>query len=197
MRGTVKFYSRDKGYGFIFTDQHDRDIYFKISEWKNPSAPNSNDIVEFETKPGRKGLEAINIKCIRSDQQRKQAQREASDERVTCPSCGKKMVPRISFYHGKPQASFCPYCGTKIKDFPACFIATAVYGDYDHPNVRSLRHFRDEQLKKSGLGRSFIAFYYKKSPALAEKLKVMPRVAALVKVVLNTFVFIYNKFNGE
>ena len=31
----------------------------------------------------------------------------------------------------------------------ACFIATAVYGDYDHPQVVKLRAFRDQVLMKS------------------------------------------------
>lgn len=195
MRGTIKFYNRDKGYGFIFTDDSAQDIYFRISEWKNHSAPANNDIVEFDTKPGRKGSEAINIKCVRSAEERKQIQREANrpkDDRVTCPHCGKKMVPRVNFYRGKPEASYCPFCAGKIKDFGGCFIATAVYSDYNHPKVISLRHFRDNQLKTSSLGRKFVAFYYKKSPSIAQKLKVMPITSAFIRVALNSFVFLYN-----
>lgn len=195
MRGTIKFYNRDKGYGFIFTDENDGDIYFRIGEWKNHSAPANNDVVEFDTKPGRKGPEAINIKCVRSAEERKQIKRTANrpnDDRITCPSCAKKIVPRVSFYGGKPQASYCPYCATKINDFGACFIATAVYADYNHPQVISLRKFRDQQLKNSAIGRNFVTFYYKKSPAFAEKLKTMPITSAVIRSLLNGFVFIYN-----
>ena len=201
MRGTIKFYSREKGYGFIYTDEHDKDIYFRIEQWKNHSAPNTDDIVEFETKPGRKGLQAINIKCIRSATERKekeyQARREANDHRETCPHCEKKMVPRINFYQGKPQASYCPFCGGKIKDFGACFIATAVYADYNHPKVQVLRHFRDSQLKNSSMGRKFVAFYYRKSPALAQKLKTMPITSVFIKAILNGFVFLYKAFKNK
>ena len=48
-----------------------------------------------------------------------------------------------------------------------CFVATATYGNYDHPFVRILRDFRDDTLAHTGWGRDFIAWYYEKSPALA------------------------------
>ncbi len=49
--------------------------------------------------------------------------------------------------------------GTKSSE--GCFIATAVYQDYDHPQVLKLRKFRDDKLKKSLLGRAFIRLYYR------------------------------------
>jgi len=42
----------------------------------------------------------------------------------------------------------------------SCFIATAVYGDVEAPQVKTLRKFRDEKLSKSKLGRAAINFYY-------------------------------------
>lgn len=42
----------------------------------------------------------------------------------------------------------------------ACFIASSVYGDIDHPNVERLRCFRDGVLSKWWLGRKFISSYY-------------------------------------
>ncbi|MCM1500838.1 MAG: hypothetical protein NC124_20460, partial [Clostridium sp.] len=47
-----------------------------------------------------------------------------------------------------------------------CYIATAVYGGYDHPKVMVLRRYRDEILKKSFWGRVFIKVYYSVSPCL-------------------------------
>ncbi|MBQ8612250.1 MAG: hypothetical protein IJ412_11170 [Oscillospiraceae bacterium] len=49
-----------------------------------------------------------------------------------------------------------------------CYIATAVYGSYDCPEVWTLRRFRDEILKNSIWGRIFIRFYYMVSPKLVE-----------------------------
>ena len=48
-----------------------------------------------------------------------------------------------------------------------CFIATATYGNYDHPIVKDFRLFRDNVLKNSFWGRIFIKTYYKSSPFLS------------------------------
>ncbi|MSP16425.1 MAG: hypothetical protein EXR73_07430 [Myxococcales bacterium] len=48
-----------------------------------------------------------------------------------------------------------------------CFIATAAYGDYDHPFVRVLRDFRDGSLLSHSPGRAFVGWYYRVSPPLA------------------------------
>ena len=48
----------------------------------------------------------------------------------------------------------------------ACYIATAVYGSYDCPQVWTLRRYRDGVLAGSLAGRAFIRTYYALSPAL-------------------------------
>ena len=45
-----------------------------------------------------------------------------------------------------------------------CYVATAVYGSYDCPEVWTLRRFRDEVLAKTWYGRLFIRLYYAVSP---------------------------------
>lgn len=47
-----------------------------------------------------------------------------------------------------------------------CYIATAVYGSYDCPQVWTLRRFRDNTLAATWYGRAFIRFYYTVSPTL-------------------------------
>ena len=47
-----------------------------------------------------------------------------------------------------------------------CYIATAVYGSYDCPQVLILRSYRDNKLAKSILGRFFICTYYVVSPQI-------------------------------
>lgn len=49
-----------------------------------------------------------------------------------------------------------------------CYIATAVYGSYDCPEVWTLRRFRDNVLVRSWCGRVFIKLYYGVSPALVK-----------------------------
>lgn len=48
-----------------------------------------------------------------------------------------------------------------------CFVATAVYGDYNHTIVKEFRSFRDYVLKANQLGSKFIKWYYKEGPKLA------------------------------
>ena len=52
-----------------------------------------------------------------------------------------------------------------------CYIATMAYGSYNAPEVLLLRRFRDEKLKKTFLGRVFIANYYAFSPLLVKFVK--------------------------
>ena len=54
------------------------------------------------------------------------------------------------------------------KSGATCFVASAAYGDPNHPDVMFLRHFRDTKLKSSTIGRAFIAFYWKLGPVLAK-----------------------------
>ena len=49
-----------------------------------------------------------------------------------------------------------------------CYVATAVYGSYDCPQVWTLRRFRDNTLAATWYGRAFIRTYYAISPALVK-----------------------------
>lgn len=49
-----------------------------------------------------------------------------------------------------------------------CYVATAVYGSYDCPEVWTLRRFRDFTLAESWYGRAFIKTYYAISPTLVK-----------------------------
>jgi uncharacterized Zn finger protein (UPF0148 family) len=49
-----------------------------------------------------------------------------------------------------------------------CYVATAVYGSYDCPQVWTLRRFRDYTLAETSYGRAFVRFYYAVSPTLVK-----------------------------
>lgn len=49
-----------------------------------------------------------------------------------------------------------------------CYVATAVYGSYDCPQVWTLRRYRDNTLAKTWYGRAFIRTYYAISPTLVK-----------------------------
>lgn len=69
-----------------------------------------------------------------------------------------------------------------------CYIATAVYGNYDAPEVLVLRQFRDERLKRTLAGRGFIAAYYAVSPALARRLPKHRKLSAHIRRRLDALV---------
>ena len=70
----------------------------------------------------------------------------------------------------------------------ACFIATAVYANPMAPEVVSLRKFRDDTLKKYGIGRKFVRVYYKVSPSIADWLKKQPTLSSVIRSILNQIV---------
>jgi TPR repeat protein len=49
-----------------------------------------------------------------------------------------------------------------------CYIATAVYGSYDCPQVWTLRRYRDNALASNFFGRAFINIYYTISPTIVK-----------------------------
>ncbi len=49
-----------------------------------------------------------------------------------------------------------------------CYVATAVYGSYDCPEVWTLRRFRDYTLLRTWYGRIFVKTYYAISPTLVK-----------------------------
>ena len=69
-----------------------------------------------------------------------------------------------------------------------CYIATAVYGSYDAPEVMILRRFRDERLQKTKFGRCFIHTYYAVSPVLAMRLHNTKRINSLIRKCLDRVV---------
>jgi len=49
-----------------------------------------------------------------------------------------------------------------------CYVATAVYGSYDCPEVWTLRRYRDFELASTWYGRAFVRTYYAISPTLVK-----------------------------
>lgn len=65
MYGTVKWFDKDKGFGFITPDDGGRDIYVHVSNVETPdSSLVDGQRVEFESQIGRKGPEAVRVRLL-------------------------------------------------------------------------------------------------------------------------------------
>jgi len=76
-----------------------------------------------------------------------------------------------------------------------CFVATAVYGSKNAPEVQALREYRDNILSKSRFGQRFICFYYSgKGKAAANFIKKnLPSSITIIRKGLDFLVRKYQK----
>ena len=79
---------------------------------------------------------------------------------------------------------------TQVSGGGGCFIATACFGNYNHPFVRILREFRDKILLKNSIGRNFVNWYYAHSPKYAEIIRNNLILKLLTQILLTPVVFI-------
>jgi len=93
---------------------------------------------------------------------------KVGDQPEKCTRCGSEMRPASEV----PRDIYISKSSTSTSNTNSdCFVATAVHGDVDHPDVHRLRRFRDETLQHTTAGRAFIAWYYRHGPTLAKRLK--------------------------
>ena len=86
--------------------------------------------------------------------------------RTTLSGLTRKEAP-IWYVAGRTGKGTAPSTA-KERDSGGCYIATAVYGSYDCPEVWVLRRFRDHSLARSVQGRLFIRLYYTVSPVFVK-----------------------------
>jgi len=65
MHGTVKWFNKEKGFGFISPDGGGRDVYVHMSNIDTSDNHLADgQRVEFEIAAGRKGPEAVKVKTL-------------------------------------------------------------------------------------------------------------------------------------
>jgi hypothetical protein len=69
-----------------------------------------------------------------------------------------------------------------------CYIATMAYGDYDHPQVKKLRIFRDSHLQSNFFGKIFVKVYYLISPKLVKIFRNSDRINSFIRKLLDAFI---------
>ena len=65
MKGTVKWFNSNKGYGFISPEEgEDVFVHFSSIESEGYKSLDEGQAVEFEVTDGPKGLQASNVKAV-------------------------------------------------------------------------------------------------------------------------------------
>ena len=111
MKGTIKWFSLEKGYGFI-TDDKCIDHYFSVRDVVGSELPSMGDKVHFEPAKGKKGPAAKSINILI-----KNPIARTKPGQVICPHCATAVFPRLITDRGSALHSLCPLCGKMIKNF--------------------------------------------------------------------------------
>ncbi len=102
------------------------------------------------------------------------------DVAASCWKCGVELNKQALFYRWnmQQQDAIIKEYNAKIQKYDSsyqipeekggCYVATAVYGSYDCPQVWTLRRYRDYTLAETWYGRAFIRAYYAISPTLVK-----------------------------
>ena len=101
---------------------------------------------------------------------------------------------RKSTINSKSSASH-PNTNSSSKN--GCYVATAVYGSYNCPEVWTLRRFRDNTLDSTWYGRAFIKTYYAISPTLVKWFGEMRWFKKMWKKPLDRMVYSLQKKGVE
>lgn len=129
-------------------------------------------------------------------------------KKLTCSICG-------YIYNGDTPPEKCPICKAPAEKFEmqeisvtpnnsynnstsnGCYVATAIYGSYDCPEVWTLRRYRDLTLDEIWYGRLFIKTYYAVSPTFVKYLSNVKLFNTQGKKVLDKWVAKLNKEGYE
>ena len=61
VKGTVKFFNRTKGFGFITSEEDEKDYFVHYSNVENEAELNDGDSVSFEVEEGDRGPKAVKV----------------------------------------------------------------------------------------------------------------------------------------
>src|SRR3989338_7866552 len=84
MNGTVKFYNRKKGFGFI-SGEDGNDYFVHFTALPRGLSIRDNDKVSFDPAEGDRGLKAENVQLLQKASEQEDGQEAASAEEEAAP----------------------------------------------------------------------------------------------------------------
>jgi cold shock protein len=114
MDGRVKWFSQEKGYGFLVGDDG-LERFFGTRDVVGADLPSTGDEVSYEPREGAKGPAAGGVRI--TSKAKEKAERIVPEGKVECPHCHRAVYPRLVTYRGRADKSLCPLCGRMIRDF--------------------------------------------------------------------------------
>jgi hypothetical protein len=118
----------------------------------------------------------------------------SSTDKPSHSSASSYSSPSYNSSYSSPSYNKSSYTPTsKQKMNEGCYVATMAYGDYNHPQVLTLRRFRDDVLLKSIFGRLFVKIYYYVSPKLVRLLRDSETVNTFIRKILDRFCLVLNQ----
>ena len=106
-KGVVSSYNDKDGFGYI-TTYTNKEYYFKITNVQGNVLPVAGDQVVFQIDKKNETL-ARQIQITKRNE-------KIIRQVITCPKCGKEVLPKVNFYKEKPTYTTCPECGEILKD---------------------------------------------------------------------------------
>ncbi len=115
MKGTIQWFSKEKGYGFIDGNDGIR-RFFHVADTAGDFTPEAGNFILFESQQDGKGPRAVRVR-LNPDSLVEIKRPLTRNGRMSCPHCGTSIVPRVVFNYGAPIYSICQFCGGKVADF--------------------------------------------------------------------------------
>ena len=116
MKGMIKFYNKDKGFGFV-VGENNQEYYFNHKAIAYGELPAAGCHCEFEIDTAVRSNNRHRNQPIKSIKVTHNTCYNNNSGKTTCQHCGVQCVPRVFFSYGTATHSVCPFCGKNIRVF--------------------------------------------------------------------------------
>ena len=107
LKGVIKFFDQDKGYGFIAYERVNYYVYHK--DIKDMDFLVKGDVVSFKPHRSSKGLQALDVRLIKKRDENMESEHiTAFDPQEKCVKCGKRFRKKYAW------DNLCEACQAKI-----------------------------------------------------------------------------------